>query len=320
MGRRHVTRFLAAFCTMAVSYAAAASDYLTVVVPFAPGASADVTTRLVAQQVAEKTGRNIVIENRPGGNGIIAADFVKRASNDGRTLLLANIGTNAMNQALYEEISYSADDFAPVATLWRFPSILVVPASSPAQSVADLVAIANDSAKGLNFGSAGSGSGGHILGEMLRLASGANMVHVPYRGLAPALIDLMASRLDFMFSSYASVEKQIEAGQLRALAVASDERLPALPNVPTLKELDPKHDIVLQQWFGLAAPAGTDANTIAQLHEAFTTAVQTPDIQETFTRQGLEAYVISPEEFRELIAADTERLGKIVAAVGAKAD
>jgi len=134
------------------------------------------------------------------------------------------------------------------------------------------------------------------------------------------LIDLMASRLDFMFSSYASVEKQIEAGQLRALAVASDERLPALPNVPTLKELDPKHDIVLQQWFGLAAPAGTDANTIAQLHEAFTTAVQTPDIQETFTRQGLEADVISPEAFRELIAADTERLGKIVAAVGAKAD
>lgn len=313
-------RNILAACMMALSASAAASSYLNIVVPFAPGASADVMTRMIAQQVAEDTGRNIVIENKPGGNGVIAAESVKRASNDGKTLLLANIGTNSMNEFLYDSLSYSADDFDPVVSLWRFPSILVVPASSPVTSVQELVELANKSSRGLSYGSAGTGSGGHVLAEMLRMATGANMVHVPYRGIAPAMVDLMAGRLDFLFSSYASVEKQVEAGQLRALAVASDERLPALPDLPTLKELDPKYDIVLQQWFGLAAPAGTDPATIESLQKEFAQAMQSPRIRDTLMRQGVEVYVIGPKEFGELIRSDAERLGKVIKAIGAKAE
>lgn len=320
MKRRHALAILSATVAAVFTSGAVASDHLTIVVPFAPGASADVTTRLVAQRVTANTGRNIVIDNRPGSNGIVAAEAVKRARPDGKTMLLANVGTNAMNASLYEHLSYSESDFSPITTLWRFPSVLTVPASSPAGSAAELADLARTSEQGLNFGSAGSGSGGHVLGELFRMATGADMVHVPYRGIAPAVIDLMAGRIDFLFTSYASVQKQQEAGQLRVLAVASDQRLKALPEVPTLQEAGLGDVVVLQQWFGLVAPAGVSSTVVADVQSAFADAVRDPALVETLDGQGIEAIAMSPDEFAGLIKSDVERLGRIIRAVGARAD
>lgn len=320
MKRRQALAALSAAAVATPFPSLASSPPLTIVVPFAPGASVDVTTRLVAQRVAGATNQTIVVDNRPGSNGIVAAEAVKRAPANGRTLLLANVGTNAINASLYERLSYSERDFAPVTTLWRFPSLLVVPATSPARTAAELVSLSRRSPQGLTFASAGAGSGAHLLGELFRLASNTRTVHVPYRGVAPALIDLMAGRIDFMFSSFASVQKQLEAGQLRALAVASTQRLQVLPDVPTLEQAGLGASIVLQQWFGLVAPAGTAPSTVASLHADFASAMRDRSIIDKLAEQGIEPVVTGPSEFATLIHSDTERLGRVVKAVGAKPD
>lgn len=298
-----------------------ASDPITIVIPFAPGASADTLMRQIAQQVTQTTGQVIVIDNRPGSNGIVAAGAVKRAPPNGQTLLNANLGTNAINASLYERLPYDPlKDFAPITPLWRFPSVLAVSASSPARTAADLLKIARESPDGLTYGSAGSGSGAHLLGGLFASRAGARMVHVPYRGVAPALVDVMAGRVDFIFAGYASVITLVKAGNLRLLAVASKRRLKALPDLPTMAEAGLGDSIVLDNWFGLVAPAATPETTIRRLHGMFTTAAQTPAIVASLEEQGIEAYTSAPAEFQELIRTDIDKLGRIVKSIGAKPD
>ena len=206
----------------AAPVALAQSDYpsrpITIVVPFPPGGSSDTVTRLVAQKLAEKLKVSVVIDNRGGGGGVPAAIAIKQVAPDGYTLFLANNGLFAIMPALTADIRFDPiKDFQPITPLFSFPSVLVVPTGSPAKSVKDLVALAKTKTGGLNFGSQGVGSGGHILGEMLRLNSGAPFTHVPYRGAGPAVSDLVAGNIDLLFSSYVSAIGQVQAGKLRVL-------------------------------------------------------------------------------------------------------
>src|SRR6478609_4884453 len=293
---------------------------ITVINPFTPGASSDTLQRIVNKKVSEDTGQTLVVESRPGGGGIVAAAVVKQASPDGHTLLQANAGTHATNASLYATLPYDPiKDFRPITLMWSFPQLLAVPLDSPAKSVADLVALAKSKPGGLSFASQGSGSGGHLLGEMLKARTGANMVHIPYRGAGPAALDLATGRVDFFFVSYSSVLSFLQAGKVRALAVTSPKRLPTLPDIPTMREAG-FAGIELDAWFGLVAPAGTPGPVIAKLNAAFVQAVRDPDIVRQIVEQGAEPAGDTPAEFAAFIASETERFGKIVRAAGAKGE
>jgi tripartite-type tricarboxylate transporter receptor subunit TctC len=293
---------------------------ITIIIPFTPGASSDTLQRLVGKKVTENTGQTLIVESRPGGGGAIAASAVKQAPPDGHTLMQANAGSHAANVALYSTLPYDPiKDFRPITLLWGFPQLLAVPADSPAKSVAELVAYAKSKPGGLSFASQGSGAGGHLLGEMLKMRTGTNMVHIPYRGAGPAAVDLAAGRVDFFFVSYSSVQAFLQAGKVRALAVASEKRLPAVPEAPTMAEAG-FAGIEIDSWFGLVAPAGTPEPVIAKLNAAFVKAARDPDVVKQITDQGAEALATTPAEFAAFIASQTELYSKIVKSVGVKGE
>ncbi len=293
---------------------------ITVIIPFTPGASADTLQRIVAKKVTENTGQIIMVESRPGGGGAIAAATVKQAPPDGHTLLQANAATHGANVWLYSTLPYDPiKDFRPITLMWSFPQLLAVPLDSPAHSVAELVALAKSKPGGLSFASQGSGSGGHLLGAMLKTRTGADMVHVPYRGAGPAALDLAAGRVDFFFVSYSSAQSFLQAGKVRVLAVTSPQRLPALPDAPTMREAG-FGGIEIDTWFGLVAPAGTPDAVIDKLNAAFVQAIRDPDVVKQMADQGAQAVVNTPSEFAAFIASQTEHFGKVVRSVGIKAE
>jgi tripartite-type tricarboxylate transporter receptor subunit TctC len=317
---------LAAFLTaspIASTDAAAellSSRPISIVIPFTPGASSDTLQRLVAKKVTENTGQTIVVESRPGGGGAVGASAVKVASPDGHTLFQANAGSHAANPALYGTLSYDPiKDFRPITLMWSFPQLLAVPLDSPAKSASELVALAATKPGGLSFASQGTGAGGHLLGEMLKARTGANMVHVPYRGAGPAALDLAAGRVDFFFVAYSSVLPFLQAGKVRLLGVSSPKRLPVLPDIPTMREVG-FAGIELDAWFGLVAPAGTPDAVIGKLNTAFVQAVRDPGVVQQITDQGAEAVAATPAEFAAFIASEIERMAKIVKLVGVKGE
>ncbi len=291
---------------------------ITVVIPFTPGASSDTFQRLVAKKVSENTGQLIVVESRPGGGGAVGAVAVKQAQPDGYTLFQANSGTHAANATLYPLLPYDPiKDFQPITLMWSFPQLLVVPADSPATTVAELAAYARTKPGGLSYGSQGNGSGGHLLGEMFARRVGMPMVHVPYRGAGPASLDVATGRLDFLFVSYASVLPFYQSGKVRLLAVSSGKRLTALPQVPTMAQTGfPGFEF--DTWFGLLAPAGTPEPVVGKLNEAFVRAVHAPEVAKQMEDQGAEAVTDTPQEFAAFIAAETERFSTIVKSLDVK--
>lgn len=292
---------------------------ITVIVPFPPGGSSDVVTRLVAQRLGENLKSNVVIDNRGGGGGVPAAISIKQTAPDGYTLFLANNGLFAIMPALNADIRFDPiKDFQPVTPLFSFPSVLVVPSNSPARTVKELVDLAKSKPGGLNYASQGVGSGGHILGEMLRLRSGAPFVHVPYRGAGPAVQDLAAGNVDLLFSSYVSAIGQVQAGKLRILGWTATKRSPALPEVPTMAEAG-YPGVELEIWQGIVAPLGTPPAIVKKLNEEFIKAAKAPDVVEKVGAQAVEMYTTTPDEFGKLIATDVERLGKVVRDAGIKA-
>lgn len=313
----------ALFAVFAAATAVSAqSDFpsrpITIIVPFPPGGSSDVVTRLVAQKVAENLKISVVIDNRGGGGGVPAAIATKQMPPDGYTLFLANNGLFAIMPALNSDIRFDpVKDFQPVTPLFSFPSVLVVPANSPAKTVKDLVELARKKPGGLNFASQGVGSGGHILGEMLRLKSGAPFQHVPYRGAGPAVNDLAAGNVDLLFSSYVSAIGQVQAGKLRILGWTATKRSPALPDVPTMAEAG-FPGVELEIWQGPVAPLGTPPEIVGKLNEEFIKAAKSPDLVSKVAAQGVEMYTLTPEEFGKLIASDVERLGKVIRDAGIK--
>jgi tripartite-type tricarboxylate transporter receptor subunit TctC len=290
---------------------------ITIIVPFPPGGSSDTVTRIVAHKLADNLKANVVIDNRGGGGGVPAAISAKQATPDGYTLFLANNGLFAIMPALTSINFDPVKDFQPVTPLFAFPSVLVVPDASPARNVKDLVALAKTKPGGLNFGSQGVGSGGHILGEMLRLNSGAPFTHVPYRGAGPAVSDLAAGNIDLLFSSYVSAIGQVQAGKLRVLGWTSTKRSPAIPDIPTMAEAGfPGTE--LEIWQGIVAPLGVPEPILRRLNEEFVKAAKSPEVVSKVAAQAVEMSTMSPADFTKLLTSDIDHLGKVIRNAGIK--
>jgi tripartite-type tricarboxylate transporter receptor subunit TctC len=309
-------------CLVAMPSALAQTDYpsrpITILVPFPPGGSSDTVIRPIAQKVGEALKATIVIDNRTGAGGNVAALATKQAAPDGYTLFLGNNGTLGINVGLFKELRFDpVKDFQPITPIVSFPSVLAVPTELPVKSVSELVALAKTRQNGLNFASQGVGSGGHILGEMLKLKTGTSMVHVPYRSAGPAVTDLAAGRVDFLFASYISVAGQVQAGKLKLLALTAPKRSPMLPDLPTMAEAGfGDMDVVI--WHGMVAPARTPPAIVQKLNVAFVAAAHAPDIVGRVRQQVAEITTSTPEEFAKLIARDIALFGKVINDAGIK--
>ena len=302
---------------------ARAEDYpsrpITVIVPFPPGGSSDIVMRLVASQASVALKQPIVIENRPGAAGNVAAMGIKNAPPDGYLLMLGHTGTHAINPTLYGDLKFDpVKDFAPITGLVTFNNILNVPAASPAKNVSELVAFAKTKPEGLSYGSQGVGTGGHLLGVLLAKQAGINLVHVPYRGIAPAVTDTVAGRMDMLFAGYLSSGSHVEAGRLRLLAIAGSKRHPRLPDLPTMAEAG-YPDVQMDQWFGLFAPAKTPATIVQKLNAEFVKALQSAEVRDKVLPQIFSVMATTPDELGAIVARDIVRLGRVVKDLGAKA-
>jgi tripartite-type tricarboxylate transporter receptor subunit TctC len=296
------------------------SHAITVVVPLPPGGSADPVMRLIAKNVSDSTHQSVVVDNRPGGGGNIATKLVKHAEPNGYTLIMGNTSTHAVNVSLYSNPGFDpVKDFQPITVLVSMPTMLVVPAASPATTMRELAALAKTKPGGLNYGSQGVGSGGHLLGEMMQGLVGAPMVHVPYRGAAPAVQDLVTGRLDLVFASYLSAGQFVQEGKLRILGVTGSKRSSVIPDVPTMAE-NGFPGLEYELWYGMLAPAGTPAAAINVLHEQFVKAARSEDFAKLVVAQGAEVVANSPDEFAKLIAKDVARLGMLIRDAKIKVD
>jgi len=302
---------------------ARADDYpsrpITIVVPFPPGGSSDIVMRLLSHKVSESMKQTIIIENRPGAAGNVAAVAIKNAPPDGYLLMMGHTGTHAINASLYTDLKFDpVKDFQPITALIGFNNILVVPAASPAKSVADLVALAKTKPEGLSYGSQGVGTGGHLLGVLFAKHAGIHLVHVPYRGIAPAVTDTVAGRMDLLFASYVSIGGHAEAGRLRMLGIASTARHPRIPDVPTMGELG-YPEVQMDQWFGLFAPAGTPMPIVSKLNAEFVKALQSDEVKDKMLPQVVFVTPTTPEQLGDIVKRDIVRLGQVVKESGAKA-
>ena len=322
---KHARRMLAAalLAVAVVGPAHAQSDNfpsrpITLLVPFAPGGSSDVVMRLVAAKVADSIKQSIVIENRPGGGGNVAALAIKNAPPDGYLLMMGHTGTHAINATLYPDLKFDpVKDFQPITALISFNNILVVPSGSPPKSAAELVALAKSKPDGLTYASQGVGTGGHLLGVILAKQTGAKLVHVPYRGVAPAVTDMVAGRVDMMFSSYLTSSPHIKSGSLRMLAVAGAQRHPEIPDVPTMSQAG-FPGVEREQWFGLFGPAGMPEAVVRKLNQEFVAALKSDDVQKTLLPQGSIIIPGTPQELAARVARDVVALGRVVTESGAK--
>ena len=301
---------------------AQADDYpsrpITLLVPFAAGGSSDVVMRLVSKRVSESLKQTIVIDNRPGGAGNVAAVAVKNAPKDGYTLMMGHTGTHAINATLYPDLKFDpVKDFSPISPLISFNNVLIVNAESAAKSAKALVALAKTKPDGLTYASQGVGTGGHLLGVILAKQAGIKLVHVPYRGVAPAVTDMVAGRVDLMFSSYVTAGPHIESGKLRMLAIAGEKRHPKLPELPTMREAG-FPGVEMEQWFGLFGPAGMPEPVVRKLNAAFVDALKSDEVQNTLLPQGSIIIPGTPQELGAIVARDIVRLGQVVKDSGAK--
>ncbi len=287
--------------------------------PFPPGGSVDIMARLIADPLAAQLGGRIVIENRSGASGNIGMEAVARANPDGYTLVLNTIPL-VTNQSLFAKLGWDPiRDFAPIGMVATGPHVLVVPARLQAKSVAELVALARAGPGKLSYASAGIGTTFHFCAEMFKDSTGTFIVHVPYRGGGPALVDTLSGQVDMSFPTLSAALPHIKAGTLRALAVTSTTRSPLLPDLPTMQEAGVK-DFQFTQWLALLAPAGTPREVVLRLNGALKAALGSSDIHGKFQVQGFEPFVTTPEEAGKFLAAEVQRYSKLIKARGITAD
>ena len=292
----------------------------TVVVPFAPGGSTDTAGRVIAQKLNEKFGTPFIVENRPGATGAIGAAAVARAEPDGYTLLVASIGIFATNPFLQPKLPYDPlKDLDLLSVLVRSPNVLVVNPNSPAKSVSDLVALCKKNPGKLTFASSGAGSTDHLTAVMFWLRTDTSGVHVPYRGGALAIGDLVAGHVDASFQNLNAVITHIRAGTLRALGITTDKRSPLLPDVPTMAEAGVK-DLVVTSWQAAAAPKGLPADVKAKLHAAIVEGMHAADVRAKFEDIGFEIVANSPEEFRAFLIEEQAKWKQVIEAGKVKLD
>ncbi len=290
------------------------------VIPFPPGGPLDIIGRALAQKLAEAWGVGVVVDNRPGAGGNIGADIVAKSAPDGYTVVMGALSTHAVNPSLYAKMPYdAAKDFAPLTLVAVTPNVLVVNLSLPVGSVRELVAYAKANPNKLSFGSGSNGSAGHLAGELFKVETGADIVHIPFKGGAPAMQALLAGETQMMFDNLANSMPQVKAGKLRALAVTTADRSKLAPDLPTMAEAGlPGFDIAT--WFGLLAPAGTPKDVIAKWNAETVKILESPEMRERLTAQGAEAAPTTPEQFAAFIQRDLAKYARIVKASGAKVD
>jgi tripartite-type tricarboxylate transporter receptor subunit TctC len=307
-----------------VAVLACAQTYPTkpirLVVPFPPGGATDILARDVAQKLTEAWGQSVIVDNRPGAGGNIGSELVAKSAPDGYTLEMGTVGTHAINASLYAKMPYDhVKDFMPVILVAGVPNVLVVNPAVPANSVAELIAYAKANPGKLNFASSGNGTSIHLSGELFKVMAGVQITHIPYKGSAPALQDLLAGQVQMMFDNLPPSLPQIKAGKLRALAVTSLTRAPALPDVPTLSESGlPSFEA--SSWFGILVPAGTPAPIVTKLNAEIAKWLATPEAKEKLAKQGANAAGGTPDDFAKHIAAETAKWAKVVKESGAKID
>jgi tripartite-type tricarboxylate transporter receptor subunit TctC len=301
-----------------------AADYpsrpVMLVVAFTPGGPSDVLARIVGKKMEELLGQPFVIENKPGAGGNIAADFVAHAAHDGYTLLMGNNSILATNESLYKKLSYSpGKDFMPITLVGTQANILVVNPKVPVKSLTELIELCRAQPGKINFASSGYGAAAHLAGELFKAEARVNIVHVPYKGAAPALQDVIAGHDQMMFATAASVIGHINSGQVRALAVTTLKRTEILPDVPTMDEAGLK-GFEASTWHGLVAPAGTPPEIIAKLHDAAVKALHDPGVQTSLRRLGVDIVGDTPDEFKAYIAKEVPKWAEVVKASGATVD
>jgi tripartite-type tricarboxylate transporter receptor subunit TctC len=321
---RRAALFGAIAALLALAAPVRAADYpsrpVTLVVAFTPGGPSDVLARIVGKQMEQLLGQPFVIENRPGAGGNIAAETVARASPDGYTLLMGNNSILATNESLYKHLNYSPEkDFMPIMLIGTQANILVVNPNVPAHSLKELIALAKAQPGKINFASSGYGAAAHLAGELFKTEANLNIVHVPYKGAAPALQDVIAGHVQIMFATAASVLGHIHGGKVRAIAVTALKRTQVLPDLPTMDEAGLK-GFDASTWHGLVAPAGTPLRVIATLHDAAIKALHDPGVQASLGRLGVDIVGDTPDEFNAYIKAEIPKWAAIVKASGATLD
>jgi tripartite-type tricarboxylate transporter receptor subunit TctC len=293
---------------------------IRLVVPFPPGGSLDVVARAIGQKLSAAWGQPVVIDNRPGAGGNIGADLVAKSLPDGYTILEGALSTHAVNVSLYRTLPYDpVKDFAPITLVAITPNVLVLNSAFPVNSVPELIAYAKSHPGALSFGSGSNGSAGHLAGELFKIEAGVNMVHIPYKGGAPALQALLAGDTQLMFDNLANSMPQLKAGKLKALAVTTAARSPLAPELPTLAESGlPGFDIYT--WWGFMAPAGTPAPIIAKWNAEVARILGTPEMKAFFAQEGAQPAPTTPEQFAALIKREIPKYARIVKESGAKVD
>jgi len=306
---------------VAITAPAQAADYperpVALVVAFPPGGPSDVLARIVGKQMERLLGQPFVIENKPGAGGNIAADFVAHAAHDGYTLLMGNNSILATNESLYKKLTYSPQkDFIPITLIGTQANILVVNSKVPVKSLAELIDLCRAQPGKINFASSGYGAAAHLAGELFKAEARVDIVHVPYKGAAPALQDVIAGNDQMMFATAASVIGHIKNGQVRALAVTTLKRTAILPDVPTMDEAGLK-GFEASTWHGLVAPAGTPPDIIAKLHDTAVKALHDPGVETSLARLGVDVVGDTPEQFKSYIAKEVPKWAEVVKASGA---
>ncbi|MDB5865114.1 MAG: Tripartite-type tricarboxylate transporter, receptor component TctC [Betaproteobacteria bacterium] len=314
---------LVALCSIAPSAAFAADTYparpVRMIVAYPPGGGTDIVGRMMAQKLTETLGQNVVIDNRGGATGNIGTELAARANPDGYTLLMGNVAPNAINVSLFKKLPYDpVKDFAPVSLVAITPNILVVNPTVAVKSVKDLIALAKAKPGVLNFPSAGIGSSSHLAGELLKILAKIDMVHVPYKGGGPALIDTISGQMQVMFATMPAAMPHVKSGKVRPVAVTTEKRSQTLPELPTIAETVKGYEA--STWYGLLAPAGTAPAIVTRLHHDIVKILAATDTREKLGAQGFEPVGNAPAEFGAYIKSEIVKWGRVIREAGIKAE
>ena len=319
----HVSK-ACALVALAISAAAHAQVYpskpIRMIVAYPPGGGTDIVGRMVAQKLGEALGQNVVVENRGGASGNIGTEIAARAAPDGYTVLMGNVAPNAINVSLFRSLPFDpVADFAPVSLVASTPNILVVHPSTPARTVKEVIALARARPGTLNFASAGVGSSSHLAGELFRVLAGADIVHVPYKGAGPAMVDVLSGQVQLYFATMPAAMPHVKSGKLVPIAVTSARRSPALPELPTIAESGVA-GYEASTWYGLLAPAHTPGPAVARLHEGILKILGEAELRERLTDQGFEPVGDSPQEFAAYIRSEIAKWGKVIRDAGIRSE
>ena len=313
----------ALFCMFAAAPALAADAYpnkpIRIVVAYTPAGTTDILARAIGQKLTEAWGQSVIVDNRPGANGNIGTEYAAKATPDGYTLLMTTAAPHGVNPGLYRKLGFDAvKDFAGISLVATVPNVLVVNNNMPVKDVKELIAYLRANPGKVNFGSPGYGSTGHMSTELFMSMTGTKMNHVPYKGDAGVLADVMAGQISLSFSNMPAYTPQIKAGRIRALAVSTSKRSPAAPEIPTFSETIPKFESIV--WYGLLAPAGTPADIVDKLNEEVLNILRMNDAKEVFAAQGIDTIGSTPAEFAAYIKSELAKWAVVVKKSGTKVD